>query len=83
MGRTTRIVNMSVDEGLYEDVERIAREKGTSRSQVLREALQQYVASSTRWSQLLSWGEESAERLGIRSEADVDRIIHEHRAERR
>lgn len=83
MGRTTRVVNMSVDEGLYEDVERIARDKGTSRSQILREALQQYVASSARWSQLLAWGEDSAERLGVGSDADVERIVHEHRAERR
>ena len=83
MGRATRVVNMSVDENLYEDVDRIAREKGTSRSQVLREALKQYVAASTRWSQLLNWGEESAERSGIRSEADVEGVVHEYRAERR
>ena len=36
MGRSTRVVNMSVDESLYEGVDRLAREKGTSRSQVLR-----------------------------------------------
>ena len=83
MGRATRVVNMSVDEDLYEDVDRIAREKGTSRSQVLREALKQYVAASTRWSQLLNWGEESAERSGLGSEGDVERVVHEYRAERR
>jgi len=73
---------MSVDETLYEDVDRIAREKGTSRSQVLREALRQYVAAETRWNRLLSWGQESAERLGVRSESDVERVVHDYRAER-
>ncbi len=82
MGRSTRVVNMSVDESLYRDVDRIATEKGTSRSQVLREALKQYVAAETRWSQLLRWGEESAAGSGVTSEADVERIVHEYRTER-
>lgn len=83
MGRTTRVVNMSVDESLYEGVDRLARERGTSRSQVLREALKQYVATETRWSELLRWGEASAVRAGVLSEADVERIIHEYRDEHR
>jgi metal-responsive CopG/Arc/MetJ family transcriptional regulator len=83
MGRSTRVVNMSVDESLYEGVDRLAREKGTSRSQVLREALRQYVAAETRWSELLRWGEESAVRMGGLDESDVERIIHEYREERR
>ena len=83
MGRSTRVVNMSVDESLYEGVDRLAREKGTSRSQVLREALKQYVAAETRWGEILRWGEESAARSGVMSEADIERIIHEHREERR
>lgn len=82
MGRTTRVVNMSVDESLYEGVDRLAREKGTTRSQVLREALKQYVATETRWGELLRWGEDSAGRAGVLTEADVERIIHEYRDER-
>jgi len=74
---------MSVDENLYADVERIAREKGTSRSQIVREALVHYVNATNRWGALVRWGEESAERLGIRSEADVERLVHEYRTERR
>jgi metal-responsive CopG/Arc/MetJ family transcriptional regulator len=83
MTRSTRIVNMSVDEGLYAQVDRFAAERGTSRSQVLREALARYVASETRWEELLRWGEDSAARAGIRSDADVERTIHEYRDERR
>jgi len=83
MGRSTRVVNMSVDDNLYEDVDRLARERGTSRSQVLREALKQYVAAEVRWSQLLKWGEETRRRLGVNSDADVERIVHQYREERR
>jgi len=83
MGRSTRVVNMSVDESLYEGVDRLARAKGTSRSQVLREALKQYVVAETRWSELLRWGEESAVHMGGLDESGVERIIHEYREERR
>ena len=83
MGRSTRIVNMSLDERLYEDVDRLAHERGSSRSQILREALKQYVASETRWSQIRRWGAESAKRAEVRSEADVERIVHEYRHEHR
>lgn len=83
MPRRTKIVNMSVDESLYEDVERLAQEKGTSRSHVLKEALRQYVASETRWSRILSWGAESAATAGVTSEADVEAAVHEYREERR
>jgi len=82
MGRSTRVVNMSVDESLYEDVDRLARDKGTSRSQVLREALKQYVAAETRWQQLLAWGRESGRLLGVETEADAERIVHDYRAEK-
>ena len=81
MARSTRIVNMSVDVGLYEIVGRFAREKGTSRSAVLREALKQYVAAETRWGELFQWGEDSAGRAGVRTDADVERIVHEYREE--
>ena len=79
MPRKTKIVNMSVGESLYGEVDRLAREKGTSRSYVLKEALRQYVASETRWSRILAWGEESAAAVGIATEADVEAAVHEYR----
>ena len=83
MPRKTKIVNMSVDESLYEDVDRLAREKGTSRSFVLKEALRQYVASETRWSRILVWGEGTAARVGVTTDSDVEATVHEYREERR
>ena len=83
MPRKTKIVNMSVDESLYEDVDRIARAKGTSRSYVLKEALRQYVASEARWANILAWGADSAAGVGVTTEADVEAAVHEYREERR
>ena len=79
MSRQTRIINMSLEENLYSEVDRLAREHGTSRSQVLREALKQYVIAETRWREVLSVGEASAARSGVSSEAHVERLVDEYR----
>lgn len=44
MARTTKIVNFSLPPEIYKEVEELARQRDTSRSQVLREALKRYVA---------------------------------------
>jgi len=82
MARTTKIVNFSLPPEIYKEVEELARQRETSRSQVLREALKQYVASERRWQQLRKWGQETTKRLGIKDEDDVERIIHEYREEK-
>ena len=82
MARTTKIVNFSLPPEIYRWVDELAKQRKTSRSEVLREALKQYVASERRWQQIREWGEETAKRLGIKNEDDVDRIIHEYRKEK-
>ena len=82
MARTTKIVNFSLPPEIYKEVEELARQRETSRSQVLREALKQYVASERRWQQLRKWGQETTKRLGIKDEDDVERIIHDYREEK-
>ena len=82
MARTTKIVNFSLPPEIYKQVEELAKQKETSKSQVLREALKQYVASEKRWQQIRKWGEETTKRLGIKDEDDVERIIDEYRQEK-
>jgi len=79
--RNTKIVNMSLELGIYAEVDQLARQRGSSRSEILRNALKQYIASEKRWQQIRKWGEESARELGISDEKDVDRLIHEHHRE--
>lgn len=81
MARKTKIVNMSLPPEIYQEVEELARQKGISRSELLRQALKQYVASEKRWQEIRAWGEETARRLGIKDERDVDKLIHEFRRE--
>ena len=82
MARTPKIVNFPLPSEIYKQVEELAKQKETSRSQVLREVLKQYVASEKRWQQIRKWGEETTKRLGIKDENDVERIIDEYREEK-
>ncbi len=81
MSRTTKIVNFSIPPELFSEIEKISKEKGTSRSQLLKEALTMYIASEKRWQRIRKWGEETRERLEIKDESDIDNLIHEFRKE--
>jgi len=83
MPRRSKIVNMSLPPELLLQVEEMARQRGVPKSHILREALKDYIASERRWERIRRWGEESARRLRIRDEEDVDRLIHEFRRESR
>ena len=82
MARNTKIVNLSLPQETYKQVQELADQMGVSKSEVLREALKRYVASERRWRQIRQWGEEAAKKLNIRDEDDIDRVIHEFRQER-
>jgi len=80
--RTSKAITISLPADLVAETQRIAREEARTRSDILREALQEYLASR-RWRRLRRWGAESAELLGLRSEADLARLIDKSRLRRR
>lgn len=80
--RTTRPITVSLPEDLLLEAQGVARQEARSRSELIRDALRQYLASR-RWQRLRQWGAETAERLGLRSEADLERLLDEVRAARR
>ena len=82
MARKTKIVNLSLPQEIYKQVEELADQMGISKSELLRNALKHYVASEMRWQRIRKWGEETAKRTNIQDDDDVDRIIHEFRQER-
>ena len=53
--------------------------KGMSRSNIIRLALLNYVEREKRWQRIYEIGEKKAKELGIRSEEDIERLIHEFR----
>ena len=72
-----KILNISLPAGLYSEVEELARRQTKTKGEFAREVLRQYIEADRRWSQIKKWGQETAQRLGINDERDVERIIDE------
>ncbi len=81
MARERVVVNMSVPPEIYALLDKTAREKKISRSELLRRSFKQYIASEKRWQMIRAWGAESARKMNLKDERDLERIIHEYRAE--
>ncbi|MDO8736927.1 MAG: ribbon-helix-helix domain-containing protein [Thermoleophilia bacterium] len=76
MPRESKIITISLPPDLAEEIDRLATAENRSRSEVVREAFRDYVTYG-RWRRIRRWGDETAREFGIRTEADVDRILHE------
>lgn len=79
--RTSKVVTVSVPPDDAKDFERIAADEGRNRSELFREMLRVYdIYRETRsFESLQRYGAARAARLGIRSEADVERLIADAR----
>jgi len=73
-----KVVNVSMPEEFFKQVEKLAKEENRTRSELYREALRQYV-ETRRWQKLQRETAERARKLGITSEEDVERIISDIR----
>ena len=76
MPRTTKILNISLSKELYGKIEDIALQENRTKSELVREAFRQYSANRN-WSKIRQWGDETAKKLQIRDEQDIDKILHE------
>jgi CopG family transcriptional regulator/antitoxin EndoAI len=76
MPRESKIITISLPPELAEEIDRMAAAENRSRSEMVREAFRDYVTYG-RWRRIRRWGDETAREFGIRTEADVDRILHE------
>jgi metal-responsive CopG/Arc/MetJ family transcriptional regulator len=76
--RKTKIINMSLNEDLYKEIDNLARERQTSRSQILKESLISYLDEINRWKEIRKWGEITANRYNIKSEDDIEKIREEY-----
>ena len=76
MAVKTRTVSLSLTQEMYNQVEEFAEQMEVSKSELLRRALDLFLASELRWQQIRKWGEETSEKLNIKDEDDVDKIIH-------
>ena len=76
--RTTKPITISLPADLLRETERVAKEETRTRSELIRDALRQYL-TSRRWQRLRQCGTESAERLGLKTESDLHLLIEKAR----
>ena len=75
MGTT---VNISFQENLLADIDRLARSERRSRSELVREAARLYIDRKNRWNRIFAAGQTAAARRGL-SKRDVAAEIKAHR----
>ncbi len=80
MGTVT--VNISFQDRLLADIDRIARQESRSRSELLREAARMYIDSQERWNRIFTSTASRAKELKL-SEQDVLDEIALYRQEKR
>ena len=81
MGRSTKILAFSVPPAIARQIERTAREEQKTKSELLRAMWQAYLVTREReeFSRIRRSAQRAAREAGlvIRTEEDVDRILHE------
>ena len=79
--RTTKPITVSLPHDLLQETQRVAREEARTRTDLIRDALRQYLVSR-RWQRLRQWGAETADRLGLKTEGDLQRLLEAAHARR-
>lgn len=75
--RATRLVTISLSPNLLRKAEKAAKEEQRTRSELLREALRQYL-ENREWRKIYRYGERRARTLGL-DEGEVERLVDEMR----
>jgi metal-responsive CopG/Arc/MetJ family transcriptional regulator len=83
MARTAVTIGFSVPPETAAQVDRIAAAEGRSRSELFRDMVRVYREQREleAFEDLVAYGRERAERLGVRTEDDVERLITEARGD--
>lgn len=77
MGRTTKTISLSVPPEMAEKIKELMKKEGSTRSELIREALRRYVEEQE-WKEIYRYGEIKAKEKGI-TEDQVEDIIDARR----
>lgn len=81
MRRATKVLGFSVPEELAKEYEEMAKAESKTKSELFREMVRKYRQSKEleEFKELRAYGAKKAKELGIKSEEDILRLIHEAR----
>lgn len=75
----TQTFNIALPTNLVRKVDEVAKKEYRNRSELIREALRIYLQDMQEWQEIFSSSEKVMEKMGIKSEEEVDRIVYEFR----
>jgi len=78
MPRTTKTWTISLPPKLVKEAEQAAKQENRTKSELVREALGRYL-EDRRWRKFQKTSAEKIRNLGISTEDDVDRLVHDVR----
>lgn len=73
-----KVMNISMPEALFKKIDKVAKEENKTRSEFIREALRQYLEECD-FSKSLKRLRKKAQEMGITTEEDVEKLIHDFR----
>ena len=71
--------NISLPRALAKKADSLAKKEYRTRSELIREALRAYLKNIEEWEALFRFGEKQGQKLGIKSEADVNKLVAKYR----
>jgi metal-responsive CopG/Arc/MetJ family transcriptional regulator len=79
----TQTVNIALPEDLVKKADQLAKKEYRNRSELIREALRTYIEEKEEWEQIFKVGEDAMEKMGIKTEEEVNKIVHEFRHQKK
>lgn len=81
LGRNTKLMTISLPPETASLVDRLAHAEKKNKSQLIREAINFYdeMRAEKKWQELRALGRETAKKFGVKSEKNIEKIVHEVR----
>jgi metal-responsive CopG/Arc/MetJ family transcriptional regulator len=81
MSRSTKTLTVSLPPQIFEEVEKLAAQEKKTKSELFRDMVRVYEdhLDENRWRRLKRLGRETAKKLNITSEEDIEKLVHEAR----
>ena len=77
-----KTLSVTLPPEMLDKAERLAKKEHRTMSELVREALRQYERNRI-WEEISFYGQKSAAKAGIKTEADVVKMVHDFRKEGR
>ena len=74
--RSTDVISISLPKKVSQKLEQARKRNGQTRSAYIASLIER-LSEEDRWSRIFLRGEKTAQQFKIRSEEDIDRILHE------